>query len=68
VAEYHDSDTARLLCGRLRAEGIDARIFPEEFSSYYGRNAAFLQQPVQVLVPENRVREAQEVIRSIQAT
>jgi hypothetical protein len=65
VAELHNPDSARLLCGRLQAEGIDARIFPEEFSSYYGRGI-LLEQPVQVLVPEEWVREAQKVIRSIE--
>jgi hypothetical protein len=66
VAEFRDPDEARLLCGRLQSEGIDARIFPEDFASYFGRGSAFLAQPVQVLVPEDRVKAAEYVIRHIE--
>jgi hypothetical protein len=66
VAQFRDPDEARLLCGRLQAEDIDARIFPEDVGSYpYGRGAS-LGQLVQVLVPEDQVKAAEYVIRHIE--
>jgi hypothetical protein len=66
VAQFGDPDEARLLCGRLQSEGIEARIFPEDFASYYGRANTILGQPAQVLVPEDRVKAAEYVIRHIE--
>lgn len=67
VAELRDPDVARLLCGRLQSEGIEALIFPEEFATFYGRmTGAMLGQMVQVLVPEEQVKEAQHLMRVIE--
>lgn len=67
VAEFRDSDVARLLCGRLQSEGIEALIFPEDSATFYGRTTgAMLGQMVQVLVPEGQLKEAQHLIRAIE--
>jgi hypothetical protein len=67
VAEFRDPDVARLLCGRLQSEGIEARIFPEEFATFYGRlTGAMMGRMVQILVPEEQVKEARHLIRQIE--
>ena len=63
VATFAQEETARLLAGRLQAEGIEARTYPEWQGQYYGES---VHMPVQVLVPEHRVLEARMVIESLE--
>jgi hypothetical protein len=66
VARFGNQDEARLLAGRLEAEGVPARIFPEPQSTYYGRDTlSHLGQPIEVLVPEHRVVEARLVVEAL---
>lgn len=66
VATFWEEDEARLLVGRLEAEGIDARLFPEEAGTYYGKSTSpFLGRPWEVLVPEDSVGDAALVIQAI---
>ncbi len=67
VARLADQDEARLLAGRLQAEGIPATIFPEPQSTYYGPNTLpHLGQPIEVLVPEHRVVEARVLVEELE--
>lgn len=67
VAQFSDPDVARLLCGRIQSEGIEARIYPEDFATFYGRmTGAMMGRTVQVLVPADLVKEAQHLIRTIE--
>ena len=59
VATFQREEEARLLSGRLEAEGIDARVYPEFQGTYY---AGSVNLPFQVLVPEHRALEARAVI------
>ena len=59
VARFGREDEARLLAGRLHAEGIEARVYPEFQGGYYGESVNI---PVQVLVPEHRIVEARAVV------
>lgn len=69
IAEFSELESAILLAGRLEAEGIEARFFPEDVYEYYGRGTHRLfGRAIQVLVPEHRVLEAQEIIRQIEAS
>jgi hypothetical protein len=63
VASYGREDEARLLAGRLQAEGIEARVYPEFQGGYYGESVNI---PVQVLVPEHRVLEARAVMERLE--
>jgi Putative prokaryotic signal transducing protein len=63
VALYGREDEARLLAGRLQAEGIEARVYPEFQGGYYGESVNI---PVQVLVPEHRVLEARAVMERLE--
>jgi hypothetical protein len=66
VASFSREEEARLLAGRLEAEGVPARTYPEEPGDYYGAGtSAMLGQPIHVLVPELRVLEAREVIEGL---
>ncbi|HYZ11611.1 MAG TPA: DUF2007 domain-containing protein [Actinomycetota bacterium] len=66
VARFGSQDEARLLAGRLEAEGIPASIFPEPQFTYYGRDTlSHLGQPIEVLVPEHRVVEARVLIEEL---
>jgi Putative prokaryotic signal transducing protein len=62
VATFHREEEARLLCGRLQAEGIEAQVYPEFQGGYYGESVTI---PVQVLVPEHREAEARRVIERL---
>jgi hypothetical protein len=64
VARFSSEDEARLLAGRLDAEGIEARIFPEQRGGYYGGGivAAAVHGPIDVLVHEERLLEAEALI------
>jgi hypothetical protein len=63
VASFGREDEARLLAGRLQAEGIEARVYPEFQGGYYGESVNI---PVQVLVPEHRVLEARAVMERLE--
>lgn len=65
VASYAAESEARLLAGRLDAEGIEARVYPEFQGTYYGES---LNLPVRVLVPEHRVVEAMLVVEELERT
>ena len=64
VAAFQREEEARLLAGRLDAEGLDVRVYPEFQGSYYGDS---VNLPFQVLVPEHRVLEARAVIDRLAA-
>lgn len=67
VARLLREDEARLLAGRLQAEGIDARTDPEEIGTYYGPAVeALMRQGIDVLVPEDRVFEARALIEELE--
>jgi hypothetical protein len=69
VAAFRDPDEARLLAGRLEAEGLDARIHPEPPTTVYGRDtAAMFGQPTEVLVPEEQVRYAEQILEDIRGS
>ena len=69
VSRFPGQDEARLLIGRLEAEGIPARIFPDPQLNYYGRDTiSHLGQPIEVLVPEHRVVEARVLIEELERT
>jgi hypothetical protein len=69
VGAFGNQDEARLLAGRLEAEGVEARVFPEPTFSLYGRDTvAMLGQPTQVLVPEDRLEEARRIIEEVRGT
>jgi Putative prokaryotic signal transducing protein len=63
VASFGREDEARLLAGRLQAEGIEARVYPEFQGGYYGESVNI---PVQVLVPEHRALEARAVMERLE--
>jgi hypothetical protein len=69
VASFAREEEARLLAGRLEADGIPARVYPEAQASYYGPGtSALLGQPIRVLVPEHRTTEAGRVIDRLSGT
>jgi hypothetical protein len=63
VATFGREDEARLLAGRLQAEGIEARVYPEFQGGYYGESVNI---PVQVLVPEHRMLEARALMERLE--
>lgn len=66
VAAFRNPDEARLLVGRLRAEGLDARMQPEPPTTAYGRETgAMFGQLTEVLVPEEQTRDAELVLEEI---
>jgi hypothetical protein len=66
VGAFRNPDEALLLAGRLRAEGIEARIHPDVPSTVYGRETgAMFGQPTEVLVPEEDAEAARRVIEEI---
>jgi hypothetical protein len=62
VASFPREDEARLLAGRIQAEGIEAKVYPEFQGGYYGES---VNVPVQVLVPGHRALEAREVMEQL---
>jgi Putative prokaryotic signal transducing protein len=62
VASFARDEEARLLAGRLRAEGIEATVYPEFQGGYYGES---VNLPVRVLVPEHRILEARNVLERL---
>jgi hypothetical protein len=65
VAEFSREQEARLLAGRLEAEGIEVKMDPEWQGGPYGET---IWLPVSVLVPEHRFLEARAIIEEIQRT
>lgn len=63
VASFAGEGEARLLAGRLTAEGIEAQVYPEFQGGYYGES---VHLPVRVLVPEHRVVEARLIVESLE--
>jgi hypothetical protein len=63
VAQFTLEHEARLLAGRLMAEGIEARLYPEWQGGYYGES---VNLPFAVLVPEHRLLEAREIVEEIE--
>jgi hypothetical protein len=63
VAAFRQEERARLLAGRLRAEGIEARVYPEWQGGYYGES---VHVPSQVLVLEHRAVEARLLVESLE--
>jgi Putative prokaryotic signal transducing protein len=64
VASFSREEEARLLAGRLEAEGIEVQVFPEFQASYY---RDVLRVPVRVLVPEHRVAEAHQIVERLRS-
>jgi Putative prokaryotic signal transducing protein len=64
VASFTKEEEARLLAGRLEAEGIEVQVFPEFQASYY---RDVLPVPVRVLVPEHRALEAREILERLRS-
>jgi hypothetical protein len=62
IASFAREDEARLLAGRLEAEGIEARVYPEWQGGYYGDS---VHVPVQVLVLQHRALEARAVVEEV---
>jgi hypothetical protein len=63
AASFARQDEARLVAGRLEAEGIPARLYPEDPGGYYGpETSAMLGQPIAVFVPDGRLGEARGVL------
>jgi putative signal transducing protein len=65
VARFNRDEEARLLAGRLRAEGIEANVYPDWQGGYYGESVNLL---VTVLVQEHRVLEARAIIEELERT
>jgi hypothetical protein len=63
VAAFNREEEARLLAGRLQAEGMEARVYPEWQGGYYGEG---MHVPIRVLVPEHRVVEARLLVESLE--
>jgi hypothetical protein len=63
VAAFSEEAEARLLAGRLEAEGLETRLYPEFQGSYYGEA---VNLPFQVLVPSHRVLEARAVLARLE--
>lgn len=63
LAEYALELQARLVAGRLEAEGIPVTLDPEMQHEPYGPGSnAFLGKGVDLYVPENRLLEARDLI------
>lgn len=60
-------EEARLLAGRLEADGIPARVYPESIGMYYGSAIeAALRHGIDVLVPEDRLLEARQSFEELE--
>jgi Putative prokaryotic signal transducing protein len=69
VTSFLREDQARLAAGRLQAEGIPAVVYPEEIGTYYGSAVeALMRHGIDVLVPEDRLLEARELIEALERT
>jgi hypothetical protein len=63
AASFARLEEARLAAGRLEAEGIPTRLHPEDPGTYYGPGtSAMLGQPIAVLVPDDRLGAARNVL------
>jgi putative signal transducing protein len=63
VAQFSRDQEARLLAGRLEAEGIEVKMDPEWQGGPYGET---IWLPVSVLVPEHRMLEARAIVEEIE--
>jgi hypothetical protein len=67
VARFLREDEARLVAGRLEAEGIPSRIDPEEIGTYYGPAVeALMRHGIDVLVREDRLLEARQLLDELE--
>lgn len=67
VSTLLGEDEARLLAGRLEAEGIPSRLEPEEIGTYYGPNVeALMRHGIGILVPEDRAVDARRLIEQLE--
>ncbi len=67
LAEIGTEDTARLLAGRLEAEGIPVTLSPDRLYEYYGRGtASLLGKAIEVYVPEDRILQAREIVEELE--
>ncbi len=67
VATFMREAEAHLLAGRLKAEGIDARVDRPRLPFYYGAAvAALLEQGIDVHVREEQERDARTVIEEVE--
>lgn len=63
AAWFAREQDARLLAGRLQAEGVEAQVYPEFQGGYYGES---VNVAVQVMVPEHRLIEARDVVERLE--
>jgi hypothetical protein len=63
IAAFSEEAEARLVAGRLEAEGIETRLYPEFQGGYYGES---VNLPVRVLVPEHRILEARALLDQLE--
>ena len=67
VGTFFDMNQARLLAGRLHAEGIPAELDPPVVGDYYGEQAGvYFAHGIKVLVPEDRRLEARQLIDELE--
>ena len=66
VAGFPRAELAHLLAGRLRAEGIEAIVEDLVSDDAYRGIPAFVGRGIEVLVPEDRLAEAEEIVRAIE--
>ena len=67
LTELAHEDEARLLAGRLEAEGIPARLSPDFQSDFYGRGSSvLLGKRIGVYVREDRLAQAEQVVRALE--
>ncbi len=64
VASVRTEEEARVLSGRLRAEGIESRIYPEFQGSYY-QGVEAMQRPYEVMVPTHREPDARALLEGL---
>ena len=67
LVEYALEQRARLVAGRLEAEGIPVTLNPDMQHEIYGPGSnAILGKGVELYVPENRLLEARELIEQLE--
>ena len=67
LMEIRTEEQARLLAGRLEAEGIPVTLSPDRLYEYYGRGTASLVgKAIEVFVPENLVLQARAIVEEIE--
>jgi hypothetical protein len=69
LGELGNEETARLLAGRLEADGIPVTLSPDRLYEPYGRGtAAVLGNAIEVYVPENLLLRAREIVEELERT